>query len=77
VSERVRFVVTFTAAPGTNGVRSLRLLLKSAKRRFGLIAVDAREEPTPAPVTYAQVFTELRRSVAARRAARTSPHHEQ
>ena len=34
--EHARFVVTFTPAPGVNGVRSLRLMLKSAKRRFGL-----------------------------------------
>jgi hypothetical protein len=69
-----RFVVTFAAAPGTDGVRSLRLMLKSAKRRFGLVAVDAREETARAPITYTQVFTELRCDVAARRAARTSPH---
>jgi hypothetical protein len=39
----MRFVVTFRPAPGTDGIRALRLLLKSAKRQFGLIAVDARE----------------------------------
>jgi hypothetical protein len=78
MSERARFVVTFTSAPGINGVRSLRALLKNARRHFGLIAIDAREETaSPAPITYTQIFNELRRSVAARRAARTPPHHEQ
>jgi hypothetical protein len=57
MTARARFVVTFTSAPGINGVRSLRALLKNARRRFGLIAVDAREEMTPGRFTY----TELRR----------------
>jgi hypothetical protein len=38
-----RFVVTFRPTPGSNGIRSLRAVLKIAHRRFGLIAVDARE----------------------------------
>jgi hypothetical protein len=43
------------------------------------LTLDAYEEPEPEPerITYTQVFTELRRDVAARRAARNSPHHEQ
>ena len=39
-----RFVITFTSAPGVDGIRSLRLLLKAARRRFGLIAIDAYED---------------------------------
>ena len=81
MNARTRFVVTFTPVPGTNGVRSLRLLLKSAKRRFGLIATDAFErEDAPAPDVSNQIanaFLELRRDVAARRAARIPPHHDE
>ena len=39
-----RFVITFSPAPHINAIRSLRWLLKIAKRRFGLIAVDAYED---------------------------------
>ena len=39
----MNFIVTFRAAPGSDGIRSLRALLKIARRRFSLIAVDARE----------------------------------
>jgi hypothetical protein len=49
MSERARFVVTFTAAPGVDGVRALRALLKAAGRRFGLTATDAREQPAISP----------------------------
>jgi hypothetical protein len=37
------FIVTLVAQPGVDGIKALRALLKPAKRRFGLIAVDARE----------------------------------
>jgi hypothetical protein len=62
MSERARFVVTFTPAPGVDAVRSLRLMLKSAKRRFGLIAIDAREKED-APTNVAEAFEQLRRDV--------------
>jgi len=39
-----RFIVTFVAMRGVDGVRALRWLLKRARRQFGLIAVDVREE---------------------------------
>jgi hypothetical protein len=66
-----RFIITLVPAPGVDGVRALRAVLKTALRRHGLRAIDAREE------THTKVFTELRRDVAARRAARTTPQHEQ
>jgi hypothetical protein len=37
------FTVTFTAAPGSDGIRGLRGLLKISLRKFGLHCVDARE----------------------------------
>jgi hypothetical protein len=40
----VRFTVTFVPMRGIDGVRALRWLLKVARRRFGLVAVDAHEE---------------------------------
>jgi hypothetical protein len=40
----VRFTVTFVPQRGVDGVRALRWLLKRARRQFGLIAVDVREE---------------------------------
>jgi hypothetical protein len=40
------FIVKFRPGPGcSDPIRSLRALLKAAKRRFGLVAVDAVEEP--------------------------------
>jgi hypothetical protein len=42
--EEARFNVTFVAAPGTDGIRALRAVLKVALRRFGLRAIDAREQ---------------------------------
>jgi hypothetical protein len=39
----MRFVVTFQPASDTSGIHSLRAVLKIARRRFGLIAIDARE----------------------------------
>jgi arginase family enzyme len=65
MNERARFIVTFTPMPGVNGVRALRLLLKSARRRFGLVAVDAHET-APAPDISNQIadaFAGLRRDV--------------
>jgi len=40
----VRFTVTFVPMRGVDGVRALRWLLKRARRQFGLVAVDVREE---------------------------------
>jgi hypothetical protein len=40
---RPTFVLRLQAKPGTDGVRNLRLLLKSALRRFHLRCLDARE----------------------------------
>jgi hypothetical protein len=37
------FVLQLQAKPGTDGVRNLRLLLKSALRRFHLRCLDARQ----------------------------------
>jgi hypothetical protein len=39
-----RFIVTFMPMRGVDGVRALRWLLKRARRQFGLVAVDVREE---------------------------------
>jgi hypothetical protein len=43
-----RFTVTFMPMRGVDGVRALRWLLKRARRQFGLVAVDVREESAPA-----------------------------
>jgi hypothetical protein len=37
------FVVELRALPGVDGIRSLRALLKIAKRRLGLVAIDVRQ----------------------------------
>jgi hypothetical protein len=37
------FIVTFVAEPGVDAIKSFRALLKTALRRFGLRATDARE----------------------------------
>jgi hypothetical protein len=59
-----RFIVTFAPLPGVNGVRALRWLLKRARRQYGLVAVDAREERTPdVSNQIADAFTGLRRDV--------------
>jgi hypothetical protein len=68
-----RFVITFTSAPGVDGIRSLRLLLKAARRRFGLIAIDAYEDrssPLEISTLVADEFRELRDEIVAERAAR-------
>jgi hypothetical protein len=43
LEQRPTFVLRLQAKPGTDGVRNLRLLLKSALRRFHLRCLDARE----------------------------------
>jgi hypothetical protein len=68
-----RFVITFTSAPGVDGIRSLRLLLKAARRRFGLIAIDAYEDrssPLEISTLVADEVRELRDEIVAERAAR-------
>jgi len=40
------FVLTLVAPPGTDAIRGLRWLLKTAWRRFGLRCVEAREIPS-------------------------------
>jgi hypothetical protein len=68
-----RFVITFTSAPGVDGIRSLRLLLKAARRRFGLIAIDAYEDrssPLEISTRVADEFRDLRDEIVAERAAR-------
>jgi len=66
-----RFVITFTPGPGVDAIRSLRLLLKAAKRRFGLIATDAYEDrcsPLQISNQVADECRELRDEVIAERA---------
>jgi hypothetical protein len=66
-----RYVVTFAAAPGIDPIRSLRLLLKRAKRAFGLVAVDAYEDRTsPLEISSkaADEFRELADEIVAERA---------
>jgi hypothetical protein len=41
----MRFVVTFQSTSDASGIHSLRAVLKIARRRFGLVAIDAREVP--------------------------------
>ena len=68
-----RFIITFTSAPGVDGIRSLRLLLKAARRRFGLIAIDAYEDrssPLEISTLVADEFRELRDEIVAERADR-------
>lgn len=38
------FTIKFVPEPHVDGIRALRALLKAALRRFGLRAIDAREE---------------------------------
>jgi hypothetical protein len=64
-----RFTITLTAPAGPQGIHALRALLKIARRRLGLIAVEAREEPVPAPDVSNQIadaFAGLRRDVRSR-----------
>jgi|AmaraimetFIIA100_FD_contig_61_5176625_length_1167_multi_3_in_0_out_0_2 hypothetical protein len=48
-----RFVITLVPMRGVDGVRALRWLLKRARRQFGLVAVDVREESKPDATTVA------------------------
>jgi hypothetical protein len=63
VSER--YTVTFVPMRGTDGIRALRWLLKRARRQYGLIAVDAREEKT-APTNVADALVQLHTDVNSR-----------
>src|SRR5262249_44909733 len=68
---RPRFVITFTPGPGVDAIRSIRLLLKAAKRRFGLVATDAYEDrsaPLQISNQAADEFRERRDEVVAERA---------
>jgi hypothetical protein len=68
-----RFVITFSPGPGVDSIRSLRLLLKAARRRFGLVAVDAYEDvsaPQEISNRAADEFQELRDEIVEERAAR-------
>jgi hypothetical protein len=47
MSKGASFVVTFTAAPGSDGIRALRGVLKLALRRFGLRAISICEHTAP------------------------------
>jgi hypothetical protein len=75
MSERPRYVVTFTPEPDIDGVRALRWLLKSARRRFGLVAIDAYEDRTsPLAISNlsADEFRELRDAIIEERAQKWS-----
>ena len=68
---RPRFTITFSPNRGVDGIRALRRLLKTAKRRFGLTAVDAYEDRASALEISNQAaaeFQELRNEVVAARA---------
>jgi hypothetical protein len=70
MNARARFVITFSPAPHINAIRSLRWLLKIAKRRFGLIAVDAYEDcssPLEISNRAADEFKALRNEIIAER----------
>jgi hypothetical protein len=68
VSNRTRFIVTFTPAPGSDAIRGLRAVLKIARRNFGLIAVDAyeREDAPDISNQIADAFAGLRHDVRRR-----------
>jgi hypothetical protein len=61
MNKRARFTVVFEPAAGVDGIRSLRWLLKRARRQYGLIAVSAHEET--APTNIADALGQLRRDV--------------
>jgi hypothetical protein len=68
---RPRYVITFSPGPRVDGIRALRHLLKSAGRRFGLIAVDAYEDKSSALAlsnAAADEFKELRDEIITARA---------
>ena len=60
-----RFIITFTAAPGVDGSGALRWMLKRARRQYGLVAIDVREE-TSAPANVADALVQLHHDVASR-----------
>jgi hypothetical protein len=43
--QRGRFLLRLEPIPGTDGIRALRALLKTALRRFGLRALSVEERP--------------------------------
>jgi hypothetical protein len=67
-TQRPRFVVTFSPVSSVDGVRALRWLLKRARRQYGLVALDAREEPARADISnqIAGAFADLHRDVMIR-----------
>ena len=46
MSRSATFIVTLTAARGSDAIRAFRGTMKLALRRFGLRAVDVREHTT-------------------------------
>src|SRR5262245_10814059 len=75
MSARPRFVITFSPGVGVDGIRALRLLLKSARRRFGLVAVDVYEDrssPLELSNKSADDFRELRDAIVEERAQKWS-----
>ena len=70
-AKRPRYVVVLTPARGVDGIRALRLLLKAAGRRFGLVAVDLYEDrssPLEISNAAADEFRELRDAIIEERA---------
>jgi hypothetical protein len=73
---RPRYIITFSPGRGVDGIRALRLLLKSAGRRFGLVAVDAYEDrSSPLEISNedADEFRELRDAIIEERAQKWEP----
>jgi hypothetical protein len=71
MNARARFVITFSPAPHVDAIRSLRRLLKIAKRHLGLIATDAYENRTsllPISNRLADEFRDLRNEIISERA---------
>jgi hypothetical protein len=58
---RPTYVLPPQAAPGRDGVRSLRALLKTAGRRCGLRALSIRKLPPPPPRNSRPTSVERRR----------------
>jgi hypothetical protein len=75
MTARSRYVITFSPAPGVDGIRALRLLLKSTRRRFGLVATDAYEDrSSPLEISNgaADEFRELQDAIVEERAQKWS-----
>jgi hypothetical protein len=66
MSERVKFVVTLVPTPGTNGVHALRWALKTLLRRYGLRAMDVREEQDTPVTNVADAFVKIHHDVRTR-----------